>query len=182
LLSLWDEYKEWLLRQVGYSRLVGGKNNVLPADARYSKLFDKLHNFTFTVVIERDINRIKDGLKLRYDFFDDLDVVGGSFMEPCGMLEMLVALAIRVNDEYIGDPEEPHPEFIFWEFLHNLGLDRFDDRHFDEGKIVEICDTFIFREYKSDGKGGILPLKRPKVDQRDVEIWSQMMAYLSENY
>lgn len=182
MVSLWDEYRAWLLRRVGYYHLVGGHNGVLPADARYSMLLHTLHNTKFSVVVERDINRIKDGMSLRDEFLDDVGVADGDFVKPCGILEMLVALAIRVNEEYIGNPDDPHPEYIFWEFLCNLGLDKYDDKHFDEGKIIEICDTFIFREYDFNGKGGILPLKRPKVDQRDAEIWSQMMAYLSENY
>jgi hypothetical protein len=37
------------------------------------------------------------------------------------------------------------------------------------------------RLYTTSGYGGLFPLEEPKEDQRKVEIWYQMMAYLGEN-
>ena len=73
------------MRRVGYYHLVGGHNGVLPADARYSMLLHTLHNTKFSVVVERDINRIKDGISLRDEFLDDVGVVDGDFVKPCGI-------------------------------------------------------------------------------------------------
>ena len=33
-----------------------------------------------------------------------------------------------------------------------------------------------------NGTGGLFPLKRPRVNQRRVEVWYQMSEYLMENY
>jgi hypothetical protein len=32
------------------------------------------------------------------------------------------------------------------------------------------------------GLGGMFPLEDPREDQRAIEIWYQMMAYINENY
>jgi hypothetical protein len=33
-----------------------------------------------------------------------------------------------------------------------------------------------------NGTGGLFPLKMPKVNQRRVEIWYQMSAFIEENF
>jgi hypothetical protein len=67
--------------------------------------------------------------------------------------------------------------------LH-LDLYNYDDSY-DFGEIhCDIQNIFIRlnrREYDSDGgNGGLFPLNEPNEDQRDVEVWYQMMAYLQE--
>lgn len=53
-------------------------------------------------------------------------------------------------------------------------------------KDVSIYIDMVFKQlnsryYKSDGFGGLFPLSNPMGDQRYVEVWYQMMAYLAEN-
>ena len=68
--------------------------------------------------------------------------------------------------------------------MDNLGLVPFDDESYvdlDGQTYVErIIDDFVKREYDFNGVGGIFPLKHAEQDQRDVEIWYQMSAYLYE--
>jgi len=40
----------------------------------------------------------------------------------------------------------------------------------------------ILRRYSKTGKGGLFPLKHPKKDQTEVEIWYQMQQYVMENF
>ena len=47
--------------------------------------------------------------------------------------------------------------------------------------IDEILNKFIDRTYRASGYGGLFPLRHSKEDQRKVEIWYQMAAYLIEN-
>jgi hypothetical protein len=74
----------------------------------------------------------------------------------------------------------------FWMMLGNAELDGFTDEAFYalRGHILvdKILNRILDRTYKRDGIGGLFPLKHPKKDQRRVELWYQMNAYLVENY
>jgi hypothetical protein len=95
---------------------------------------------------------------------------------PCSVLEMLIALATRFA--YLTfDPingSEPKKVESFWELINNLKLSSFHTKN------VGIINDFLERQYSSDGYGGLFPLEFPKEDQRHVEIWYQMMAYINE--
>lgn len=170
VVNIWDEYKKWLLDLVDISN-----------KRVYSKLFDFLHNREFEYCINRDLNRVDDGMDLRIDFMRDkgVDIIDKG--DPT-ILEVLIGLAIRVDTEYIGDPAKPNPGAFFWEMCCNLGLDQFTNRNFDWEHIDIIIDAWMSREFDYDGEGSIFPLKNPKRDQREIEIWSQLQEYLSENY
>lgn len=170
-MPLWDQYREWLLRRVGFVR------------RNYDRLMIELHNSPFEWVIERDKNRARDGMVLREEFFDSIDFPGGNFDRECSVLEMLVGLSIRIDDEYIGNPADPHPEKIFWEMICNLDLQINNDRNFDGNQVFAVIRTWVLREFRPDGKGSIFPLKSDiQSDIRHVEIWTQMQEYLNENY
>ena len=183
---MWDEYRDWLLNKVGF---VEYEALILPGKGRishmypfnYELLMRELHEIDFKWIIDRDENRMKDGLALRYDFFDDSDVDGG-FIRPCSVLEMLVALALRLESDYIGDPGDPHPIDIFWSMICNLGLWMYYDNNFNEFAVEEKVDIWLERHFKSNGEGSIFPLKYDTFDSREAEIWTQAMAYITENY
>lgn len=164
-------YGDWLVDKVGFKR------------RGYTSLMRCLHESPFLVYIDRDDDRVEDGKALRDDYCSDNRVPIYLFdYEPCSVLEMLVGLAIRIDNEWTGDPGEEHPEVIFWEMLQNLGLDKYTNRRFNRDSVVEILGIWIKRDFEKDGKGSIFPLKRPRRDQRRVEIWKQMQEYLGENY
>lgn len=170
----WDEYKRWLARKI---------DDVHFNNEHFACLLDALHNLPFIAYLPRDDDRIEDGKYLRDDYCSEERLPIYLFdYKPCMVLEMLVALAIRIDNEWIGDPGEPNPEPFFWEMLANLGLNRFDNRHFSEEKVGEILDIWIRREFEEDGTGSIFPLQYWVVDQKKLDIWKQMQAYLSENY
>ena len=70
--------------------------------------------------------------------------------------------------------------------IENLDLVKFDDISLDEdGNFDEIdirLSNFMERTYTRNGYGGLFPLTKSKENQRNVEIWYQMSAYLEENY
>lgn len=166
----WDEYGVWLLHRVGFHK----KNYIL--------LMEELHKCPFEFFIEHDDNRAGDGISLRDEYGAELGFSGVSFSQNCSVLEMLVALAIRIEDEYTGNPEDEHPEKIFWEMICNLKLDQFTDRAFQEEDVYLILKKWITRDFNKNGYGSIFPLKHTNRDQTKVEIWSQMNEYLMENY
>ena len=167
---VWDKYGQWLVRRVGFRR------------SGYSILMKELHNHPFHFFLRGDENRSEDGKYLRGDFIEENGEGGIMIYSECSTLEMLVAFAIRIDREYIGNPAEEHPEKIFWEMLRNLGLSRFNDNRYSSNDVNNILYTWQYREFEPDGVGSIFPLRFPKKDQRKIEIWSQMHEYLSERY
>lgn len=168
----WGDYGSWLLKHVGFKR------------RGYDLLMEELHDSPFEYSIPHDRNRYMDGIALRDEYYDstkcDYDIFEN---RECSILEMLVALSIRIEDEFIGDPNEPHPDKFFWEMICNLKLDQFKNRTFSKWKIKDILSVWILRRFKVRGEGSPFPLKsRIQIDQRNREIWDQAMAYLNENY
>lgn len=170
-------YFEWLCRFV----IVRGS----PYEDTVPFLYD-LHSKDFRWSVENDSNRAADGMNLRESYrrttTEDCDCLKG----PCSIFEMLIALSERMNFE-LGDvnPENRIPEF-FWKLIRNLGLETYGEcdpamdkkRFLNDGHI----SRFLDREYHRSGMGGLFPLRRPHEDQRQIEIWYQMHAYLAENY
>lgn len=165
-------YFEWL-----YSRIC----SVRARDPRrsYWKLFKILFTKEFVWIIPNDDNRVEDGKDLRYEFLRDKGI------EPddkhwldmgCSMLEMMIAISRRLAFQTSGDPAE-----WFWEILENLDLAGYNDRvYIPKDRIDEILNRVIYRTYRRSGKGGMFPLMKSDKDQRDVELWYQLSAYLLE--
>jgi hypothetical protein len=157
--------------------------------ASYILLAKDLHSIPFTWTIPNDDNRAGDGLVLRerYEVKNPFANVQGLDMGACSVLEMLIALAGRMDFE-LSDPnsDKDYTVKCFWEMIDNLGLMPYsDDVYVSIGgpfNVDTIVTSFLKREYNDDGDGGLFPLKRPSTNQREVEIWYQMQKYLEENY
>jgi len=94
----------------------------------------------------------------------------------CSFLEMLVALSRRLAFQ-----EEREPRDWFWEMMDNLGLAKHtDDYDYSEEEVNDILDRVIWRTYYTNGEGGLFPLRHASADQRHIELWYQMCAYLLE--
>lgn len=160
----------------GYLRRL--KSLILPAPNRkhYHLLINTLYFRDFVPMIKRDEDRAIDGLFLR----NELGYNDSTDDKPCSFLEMLIALSGRFDGNSGFDPEESYENF--WLMMRNLGLDQFDDRNYSERQVWSILHILENRTYAFNGKGGLFPLKKPKQDQRNVEIWGQMQEWLIENY
>ena len=140
------------------------------------------------------MNRALDGISIReeYDSDDfDYDVYPDEFDDiPCSIMEMLIGVSRRMDFELSGvEYDSDKTATYFWELLENAGLTVYDDEYFengDEGEITEeiekILNRINDREFDASGKGGFFPLNSPTEDQRNVEIWYQMQAYIFETY
>lgn len=156
-----NKYSDWLL-------------GVIDLDMRdYGYLKFALAQKDFYSILPEDERRESDGRALREDYGEEVD-------GTCSVLEMLVALAIRMADEIV--PEIGNAGYFFWLMVKNLGLDDMDDAEFNPEETHYILDRFLERGYEPNGYGGLFPLEHPKKDQRNVEIWYQMQAYVIENY
>lgn len=147
-----------------------------------------LHGIPFYWLIEKDANRASDGVRLRDYYMNEMHLyTDEEDTAPCSLLEMLIALAERMNFNLPTSENLIRTSEIFWDvFIRNLRLEVYgeQDRYLERkrnhnGHIIRI---FLDRHYMPDGKGGLFPLNKPRKDQTNVEIWYQMMAYLDENY
>ena len=167
-------YLEWLYGQVC---------SVKRKDPRrtYWNVFKILFTKEFVWIVPNDDNRIQDGVYLRNEFlkekrFEIPDTDPDWLHLGCSMLELFVGLARRLAFETNSDITE-----WFWELLENLDLNSYNDRvDIPRERVEEIMDRVIWRTYRPNGRGGLFPLKNPEKDQRDVELWYQLSAYIIE--
>lgn len=152
----------------------------------YGRLLHFLFHTDFYYLMDMDGNRAEDGISLRYRYCQEMGI-GGSEMDrllndrPCSMLEMMVALAKRCEDDIMTDSEIGNRTGLwFWDMISSLGLRGMVDIRFNRWKAEQIVDRFLEREYEPDGRGGLFYLPDFHRDLRNVEIWYQAMWFLSE--
>lgn len=173
-----DGYLHWLMDIVCHET----------TRTNYNKLLTYLFNKEFTWTVKMDGNRAVDGVALRSQYGDYL-ISWGDMRErnlfnyyisdkPCSVLEMMVALAIRMstmteepgNDDRVGE--------WFWTMVLNLQLNSMDDENYNERRVERAIDIMLNREYDSHGRGGLFLVPDPLRDLRVTDIWYQMSWYL----
>lgn len=164
--SLEELYFQWLARPILDSWEVQGLDEVN---------LKTIHRMKFDAIVTNDLNRALDGVALREEFLYEHGVksspweIQGWLMFPCTMLEMLIALADRAAFQ-----TDKSPEFWFGIFMKNLRI--------NESSLYHALQRLNERQYDYDGTGGLFPLRNPLEDQRGVELWYQMSAYIMENF
>lgn len=149
----------------------------------YSNLMRVLYDREFDILVKQDSNRVADGLNLRHQFALDRDLREAEYnyimAKPCSILELMVALAVRCEDQIMHDNRlGDRTGLWFWTMIRNLGLIEYDNGRFDKGEIDDILDTFLARRYQKDGRGGLFYVHGSRRDMRKLEIWYQLMWYL----
>jgi hypothetical protein len=165
-----QQYFAWLVDQVD-----------LPTDAQYDGLLNVMFGMEFVWIIGNDENRIADGRDLRLEYLDRLpheEQDAGLYDIPVSFLEVLVGLSRRVA--FLVDQDA---RVWAWRLIRNLKLGGFHDplTGREVRKVMRCLEGVIWRRIGPDGSGGFFPLTDPKDDQRTVEIWYQMTAYINEN-
>jgi hypothetical protein len=166
-----DRYLTWLYSLVGDVKLKSPSRT-------YWKLLRQLYTKEFVWFVPNDDNRVEDGRDLRYEFADLIEDDAWLSL-GCSMLEMMIGLARRLSFEADGEPA-----VWFWHLIDNLGFTKFNDRRYDDQiaeEVDEVLQDVIWRNFNPNGEGGLFPLRRPHDDQRLIEIWYQMNAYIIEN-
>jgi hypothetical protein len=171
--TITDQYFEWL-----YSH-IGAVKNRDPSKSRWS-LTRVLYTTPFIWFVPNDDNRAADGIDLRLEFIhaSDMDVDRDWMELECSMLEMLIALSRHASFQDGGT----HADWFF-KILNNLEIRDYTDDVWEislEEEVNEALETINQRTYKRNGHGGLFPLRHARQDQRDVELWYQLAAYLLE--
>jgi len=172
ILTIRRAYFRWLYEKVGPKRGI-------PQD-RSLKILTILHGIQFRYTLYMDKNRAADGINLRSRYIREAaylnaDEIVAYLDGPCSVLEMLVALSLRVEEQIMTDLYSDEPGRWFWIMVENLGIINTSD---DE--IRDKVDVFLDRRYAPDGTGNIIKLRRPPQDLRTSEIWYQINWYLEE--
>lgn len=148
---------------------------------KYSRVITELWNTDFYSKIPMDDNRAEDGINLRKHY----ENMSGQKCEKggkCSVLEMMIGLAKRIEDEYTYDFElGDQTSNWFWEMFYNLGLGEFDDFSYNSGQVGQILANFLARNYGKSGQNCLFPTKNRRKDLEEIEIWWQMNDYLTEN-
>lgn len=171
--DIYEQYFNWLCDIVNVSTV------------SYDKLLRLLHRTKFRWINIRDKNRAEDGTDLRFRFRKSIDglsrneVLNWHDKEPCSVLEMMIALAIRAEEQIMDDPQVGNRTTQwFWGMVSSLGLTGMSDNMFDLIEVKDIIERFLNREYSPDGKGGLFTIRDCEYDLRDIEIWTQLCWYL----
>ena len=153
----------------------------------YKKLINYLHQMRFVYIFPMDSNRWSDGVNLRYRFgyiFDIEDAVISEYLDnkDCSILEMLIALSIRIEESIMSDSTYGNRVGQwFWNMILNLGLLSMTDDNFDPNYIDFVISRFENHEYNKDGSnGGLFIIHDRSKDMRSAEIWYQMCWALNE--
>lgn len=147
----------------------------------YRKLLSYLHNTEFKYVMRKDKSRASDGVNLRYRFELACDCmpIEKYLDKPCSVLEMMIALSIRCEENIMDDPQIGNrTRQWFWGMITNLGFGNMTDDRFDRKVVDIIMEKFLTREYSPNGRGGLFTIRNCSEDMRKVEIWTQMLYYL----
>lgn len=180
--DIFNNYTEWLLDKIN------DKDDIV---SNYTFLLSSLNDIPFTYILDMDENRESDGSDLRYRFIYEnedtirkrdakamADDLGSS---TCSMLEMMIALSIRCEENIMYDPNigSQIPRW-FWDMISSLGLIDMTDEQYDEEYVAFVVKRFLDRDYEPDGSGGLFYIPDCSYDLRDVEIWTQLCWYLDK--
>lgn len=164
------DYFDWLVSGLG------------DLAASYQIVLEKAFETPFYEKIPNDSNRADDGLVYRERY--EKEVGKQVEMDECSVLEMLLGLADRMNTVAYDYKDPEKRPYWFWLLMANLGMMPYFDQVVDpltEGDIARRFHFMVERTYRASGSGGLFPLEDSREDQRDVEIWYQMMSWINEN-
>lgn len=168
-----NQYYRWLCEKIFSSKR-----------RHYKRLVKYLHGVPFTYTIRFDENRAEDGFDLRIRFayekdYDTKYVLDDMGDDPCSVLEMMVALAIRCEDQIMQDPDiGDRTGKWFWVMVDSSGLNKLTDANFNSYEADTIINRILNRDYGPCGEGGLFYIPRCGRDLRQVEIWYQLYWYL----
>ena len=163
-ITIEDAYFGWLCEQVD--------------GVEYHDLMLKLYSTPFIWSYPLDQNREVDGFELRFHFaessnLDPMFVACAFQAKPCCILEMMVALANRMESEYMASEHANRVGHWFWNMVDSLGL-----LDCDITLVDIILNDFNRHNYYENGKGSLFYIPGAPKDMRTLSIWDQMNLWI----
>ena len=168
-----EEYHKWMCS------LVSGDREFNP-DLSYRKLLRYLDRIQYQPFTYMDEDRVADGCNLRYIYLTENGLEHRDELKPylynrmgCSMLEMMIAMAYRGEDNIACDDDYGNRTGQwFWAMIASLGLGPTHDSLYDEDYIND--RIFLFNQ-------GMIPLFEIRGQETAGEpLWQQFMWYLSD--
>lgn len=175
-MELDDLYFNWLVEKV-----------MTPYDMdAYSTLLSALHDTVFIVTVGMDMNREMDGINLRHRFGYECNIptedINNILMDKdCTVLEVMVALAIKIEENVMYDPDKGNRTPLWFStMIYSLHLVNLTNDYWDPDKYYDKIFTALNRRFAPNGDGGWFTLEQPIEDMRNVEMWYMAMWWLNE--
>lgn len=133
-----------------------------------------LDSYIYKWYLLLDENRAKGGLNLRNRYSNETGIFVNDLRDTgCSFLEMLIALSELMSDQI----DNCEMSVCFWWLIDNLGL-----RYLaNEWSIRNRIERFLANDYTSRF-GGLFPIQNYNGDIRGLDLYSQMNAWLEENF
>lgn len=162
--------------------------NIIQLDSDYNNLIDYLYSTEFKTVVPDDNNRAIDGMDLRYRFLYEAGADEQSAMiikdtelaGPCTVLEMMIALAIKMDEELLYDWElGPRQHIWFYQMLKSMHIDKYTNDRFEDILVYKAVTDMMLYNIAANGSGGLFTFRNVDIDARDLSIWYQMNHYVT---
>lgn len=179
------------IRDYGYEKLI---SYMMEKEWYYNALYvtRDMDQYNIGPMFRREFNEIK-GKNIFEDFTSVMEVLTNFALESeCSGYYRPGVKSIDVTRKTSREADDIHwhPEAFFFEMLINMGLDFYDDDHFNPYQVDFILDSWMRREYSSKGYGSPFPLDLFDgyylnnvliEDVREIDVYTQRQLYDLEN-
>lgn len=179
--TLESDYVMWM-----YHMMCDGVTTATGEPVTFYQLFRTLHGMLFTYTVIMDENRLHDGLALRsryaHETNQDPEIVFERLQNsPCSVLEMMIALSLRISDIMYDSDDEHDAKFWFWGMISSLQIAEVAHDGDYNPEVVRIAiHRFLTRKYSNDGTGSLFPNTEGLNYYNERQIWDQAMYYLHQ--
>lgn len=150
-----DTYYKFLLSLIG--------------DCPDCELLRYLFEVDYIWTIHLDENRAQDGIDLRCLYANLNKLTIDIFQDkPCSMLEMLIAFANRIENDFMGSAEGNNAPRWFYQMLVSLGIAE-DMKRFDKSRVDHALIKFFNHQ--------IALFDIPGIEK--LQLWDQLNSWLN---
>lgn len=150
-----DTYYKFLLSLIG--------------DCPDCELLRYLFEVNYIWTIPLDENRAQDGIDLRCLYANLNNLTIDIFQDkPCSMLEMLIAFANRIENDFMGSAESDNTPRWFYQMLVSLGISE-DMKQFDKSRVDHALVMFFNHQ--------IALFDIPGIEK--LQLWDQLNNWLN---
>lgn len=158
-----------------------GKAHAYQYLPKYENAFRRLHELDYIWTMELDEDRAIKGCDLRQWFDEEVGSLSDyDYCRPCSMLELMVSLAIDCDERLMWNSYDGNRTDVwFWNMFCNLGLIGMRGKGYDQLTVDTAVLRFLNKDYPPNGEGGLFYTNRDDVDMRELELWYQLMYWIS---